>query len=164
MKLRILAFSAVAAFLFACGGAKTPESVAEAFHKALAAQEYDEASKLATAKGKESIKSLKEMNSQLSSMGGGESEKKKVEVESVKCDVKEKEANCVCKDKDGKETKYKLLQQEDKTWLVDYDKLGGLGEGLNDIEEDESELAPEEDVDDEEIDEEDVEVEVEEEI
>lgn len=124
MKIKVLALSAVAAFMVACGGGSTPEDVAKNFHEAIVAQEWDKASDLATAKGKEQVKSAKDMAESMGALGG--EKPTKPEVEKVTCETKEAESNCTCTEKGGKETKYTLKKEGDK-WLVDYNKLGNMG-------------------------------------
>lgn len=135
--MRLLTLSAVATFLFACGGGSTPEDVAKNFHEAITGQEWDKAKDLATAKGKEQVDAAKQMAESMGAMGGSKAEK--AEAETVTCtEVKDDATTCTCKDKGtGKETKYELKKEGDK-WLVDYNKLGaGAGdmmEGAGDVE------------------------------
>lgn len=124
MKIKVLALSAVAAFMVACGGGSTPEDVAKNFHVALTAQEWDNAKNLATEKGKEQVEAAKGMAESMGALGG--EKPAKPEIEEVKCDTKENTSECTCKEKGGKETKYTLKKEGDK-WLVDYNKLGNMG-------------------------------------
>lgn len=124
MKIKVLALSAVAAFMVACGGGSTPEDVAKNFHEALTAQEWDKAKDLATESGKKNIDQAKEFSESMGALGG--EKPAKPEIEEVKCDTKENESTCTCKEKGGKETKYTLKKEGDK-WLVDYSKLGNMG-------------------------------------
>ena len=132
MKIKLFALSAVATFMFACGGGgNTPEAVTESFHKALADQNYDKAADMATEEGKKNVESLKSVAG-MAAMGGEEPAKTEVKITEVKCDTKETTATCTCKEEGGKETKYDLVKKDDK-WLVDY-KKGLGGEGMEDME------------------------------
>jgi hypothetical protein len=119
MKIKLFALSAVATFLFACGGGNSPEDITKKFHTAMLEQNYDKAAELATEKGKENINGLKTMGAAM----GGESGKEAKKFE-VKCDeVKGETVNCTCTEEGGNTVTYELVKKDDK-WWVDYKKAG----------------------------------------
>lgn len=126
MKIKLLTLSAVATFLFACGGGTSPDEVAKNFHEAITAQDWSTAKDLATTKGKEQVDAAKQMAESMGALGG--EKPAKPEIESVKCDEpKDNKTTCTCKEKGGKETKYELEKEGDK-WAVNYNKLGAGGD------------------------------------
>ncbi|HRE75859.1 MAG TPA: hypothetical protein PK637_16450 [Flavobacteriales bacterium] len=127
MKIKVLALSAVAAIMVACGGGSTPEDVAKKFHTAITTQDWGTAKDLATTKGKEQVDAAKGMAESMGALGGAE-KPAAPEIEEVKCETKEAESTCTCKEKGGKETVYNLKKENDK-WVVDYSKMGNMGGG-----------------------------------
>jgi len=125
MKLKNLLLGAVAtAFMTSCGSGvdmKDPKAVTEGFHAAFAAQDWDGAKALATAKSAEAIDAVASM----AGMGEKEDPKK---VEKVACD-EPADHKCNCSvDMEGEESTSYALIQDGEEWKVEYSK--GLGDSM----------------------------------
>jgi Domain of unknown function (DUF4878) len=116
---KTLKFSAIALLavvvLWACGGKGGPKEVAEKFLNAIAAGDYDGASKYATKEAQESLKMM-------ATMGGGEKgEAAKIEIG----DVKEEGDKATVSYKENGTDKTLDMVKEDGEWKANWSKGGG---------------------------------------